>query len=269
VVGVPVDWTDLAASDEGDRAAVDELTERIETAMRQVTLNLARWEDESVVRTAEAVWSVARNADPSPAARVARLALATDMLAKLRAGGDEQWNVLARDVRTHGRVLSLLGLRAEDVKLDMRLGAAAKWALRRLAAEGIAQAIVAVIAIVTFWIPYRVTGLVAARMTKTRDTISTYRVLVGAVAFLLWNLLLSAMVAVTAGWAAAFAVFVLLPVLGVAGLSCIEQASWTFRTARRWLVLRRGDPRIAALRERQAELANRLDDALAARTQPS
>jgi glycerol-3-phosphate O-acyltransferase/dihydroxyacetone phosphate acyltransferase len=264
IVGAPVRWDDLAGRSDADHDAVLELTERIDRAMRQITLNLARWEDEPVIRTAEAVWSSARAVDPSPSAHVARLALATETLARLRASGDARWDELARDVKTHARVLQLLGMRPADVNIDTRLTTAARWAMRRLTFAGVLQGAVAAIAIVVFWVPYRLTGMIAARMTKTRDTVSTYRVLAGVPAFLLWSLVLASLVAAQWGWRAGILVFLALPLLGVAGLACIERASWILVTVRRWLLLRSGDPRIEALRQRQEELAVRLDDALAA-----
>jgi hypothetical protein len=124
------------------------------------------------------------------------------------------------------------------------------------------QAVVAALAAVMFWVPYRLTGFVAARMTDTRDTVSTYRILTGAIAFPVWMILVAAAVGATVGWVSGAVVFLALPVLGIAGLACIERARWTFQTVRRWLLLRRGDPRVNALRQRQHELATRLDDAL-------
>lgn len=266
VVGAPIEWHDLAGRADTDHDAVRELTERIERAMRQVTLNLARWEDEPVVLTAEAVWSAARNADATASAHVARLALATETLATLRASGDRKWDELARDVRTHARVLHVVGMRPADVNIDTRLTTAARWAMRRLTIIGGLQFVVAVVAAIIFWIPYRLTGIVAARMTSTRDTVSTYRVLAGVPVFFVWIFALTAVVVATWGWGAGVTALLAAPLLGIAGLWCIERASWTFVTVRRWLLLRRGDPRIAALRERQRELATRLGDALATHT---
>lgn len=269
VVGDQISWDDLADRTDANHDAVRNLTERIERAMRQITLNLARWEDEPVVRTAEGVWAATRETDPTPAARVARLATAAETLATLRASGDEKWNDLARDVKTHARILRLLGMRPADVAIDTRLSTAAKWALRRLTLAGLLQAALAGAAISIFWVPYRLTGFVAARMTDTRDTISTYRILTGAIAFPLWILAIATIVVTKMGWGPGVAVFIALPLLGVAGLACIERARWTFQTVRRWLLLRRSDPRVNALRQRQYELASRLDEALATHTSTS
>jgi hypothetical protein len=49
----------------------------------------------------------------------------------------------------------------------------------------------------------------------------------------------------------------------VLGLYALEHWQFTLATARRWIMTRRGDPQIVALRERQRELSQRLDEALA------
>jgi 1-acyl-sn-glycerol-3-phosphate acyltransferase len=267
VVGAPIPWEDLAARSVDDHEAVRELTARIERSMRQVTLNLARWEDESVVRTAEAVWSATHDVDQSPGARVVRLATTADVLARLRAREDPRWDTLARDVREHARVLRVLGLRPADVQAETDLSQAARWALRRLTIPGIAQGALAAIAIVLFWIPYRLTGFAVARATRDKDTVSTYRVLGGTVMFLLWIAGLAALVVNAWGWLAGLVALLALPLVAIAGLIAIEHSRWTLVTARRWLIVRRGDPRINGLRPRQLELSRRLDDALAAHEQ--
>jgi hypothetical protein len=219
-----------------------------------------------VVRTAEAVWAAARDTSRAPAARVARLGLAADALARLRADGDERWAVLARDVDAHAQTLAALGLRPADVYLDTGLPAATRWALRRLTLVGAVQFVLSVLVILLFWIPYRVTGLIAARTAPDLETVSTYRVLGGALFFSVWIAALSALAGWRAGWLAGVLSLVLLPCIAVSGMYALEHWRLTVDTARRWLATRRGDPRIVALRERQIELSQRLDDALAAYT---
>jgi glycerol-3-phosphate O-acyltransferase/dihydroxyacetone phosphate acyltransferase len=264
-IGTPVVWDDLGARPADDHEAVRELTARIDRAMRQVTLNLERWEDEPIVRTAEGVWAAVQRADPSPAARVKRLAVTADALAALRssdADGDGRWRALARDVREHARILRVLGVRATDVELETNLSAAARWVFRRLTLIGIAQGALAVAATLVFWLPYRFTGYLAGRLTPHRDTVATYRVLGGAAVFLAWIGMLVALAVFWRGWRAGAAAGLVLPVLAVAGLVAAERARETLVTARRWLLVRAGDPRIAVLRERQRALAQRLDEAL-------
>lgn len=264
VVGAAIPWDDLATRSADDKDAVHELTDRIERGIRAVTLNLARWEDESVVRTAEAVWASTQDADGSPAARVARLATTTDVLARVRASGDPRWEHLAADVNEHAQMLRALGVRPRDIELDTRVAPAAAWALRRLTVVAVAQFAVAVAAIVLFWIPYEVTGFVAGRLAPDKDTVSTFRVLTGAVVFTLWILALAAVATLQAGWWIGAAMLLAMPVIAITGLYALERWRHTFTRVRRWMLLRRQDPRILGLRERQHELAQRLDDALAA-----
>jgi len=264
VVGEPVEWDDLAARPQDDRSAVRELTERIERGLRAGTLNLARWEDEAVVRTAEAVWAVTRQADHSPAMRVSRLGMTTGVLAALRAGGDERWAELARDVREHARVLRALGMRPRDVQLDTGFSAAARWAKRKLTAVGVLQFVLAALVVILFWLPYRLTGFIAGRMTKGKDLISTYRVLGGALIFTVWICVLAVMLGSVVAWWVGVAAIVILPAIAVFGLYALERWRWTMSMVRRWFILRRRDPRISSLRERQLDLARRLDEALSA-----
>ncbi|HKS07858.1 MAG TPA: 1-acyl-sn-glycerol-3-phosphate acyltransferase [Gemmatimonadaceae bacterium] len=264
VVGAPIEWSDIAMRGAEDREAVRELTDRIDRGMRAITLNLARWEDEPVVRTAEAVWAVSRKADPSPSAHVARLTVATDGLAKLRAREDKQWDTLARDVREHARLLDVLRVAPADVEADNSLSTAGRWAFRRFTLLGALQFTLAALAMIVFWIPYRVTDLLASAVEKTRAGIATYRVIGGVMVFGVWTLLAALVIAGRFGWLASGLSLVVLPALGIAGLYAVDHWRDTIGTARRWMTLRRRDPRIGALRERQRELADRLDAALAA-----
>ncbi|MCM2317100.1 MAG: 1-acyl-sn-glycerol-3-phosphate acyltransferase, partial [Thermoanaerobaculia bacterium] len=57
LIGDDVEWADLEGRNESDSAAVKDLTARIERAIRDVTVNLERWEDAALIEFAEAVWS--------------------------------------------------------------------------------------------------------------------------------------------------------------------------------------------------------------------
>lgn len=264
VVGAAIAWDDLASRGPDDRAAVRELTDRIERAIRTVTLNLARWEDEPVVRTAEAVWSATRDADRSPAAHVSRLTIAVEGLAILRARNDARWDELARDVREHSRLLEMLRIAPSDVERDTTLPTAGRWAFRRLTLVGAAQLALAAVTVGLFWIPYQFTGWLAGALERSRAGISTYRVIGGFVVFGAWIIALAVALGLRAGWAAGVATFLVLPAVAITGLYAIEHWRDTIGTARSWITLRRRDPRIGTIRERQRKLADRLDGALAA-----
>lgn len=131
IIGEAFSWQDLLG-DANARAAVRTLTERIEQSMRAVSLNLERWEDEPLVRTAEAVWRTEFGAEPTPAAEVERLRVTTEALQALREGGATTWRETAVELRAHGRALAKLGLTPETLIADVSAGAALRWTLARL-----------------------------------------------------------------------------------------------------------------------------------------
>ena len=103
-------WDEQLRAGITDREAVRELTQKIEKAMRSVTLNLARWEDEPLVRAAEEVWSAEFGSAGEEAARIARLGATTEALRALRAGSAPGWRDVAVELRAHARQLQRLGL---------------------------------------------------------------------------------------------------------------------------------------------------------------
>jgi hypothetical protein len=80
-----------------------------DAGLRDVTVNLERWEDADLVHAAEAVYAAELPVDPSPDARVARLVEATEGLARVRADGRPEWRRVAREVAGHARILDVLG----------------------------------------------------------------------------------------------------------------------------------------------------------------
>ena len=133
----------------------------------------------------------------------------------------------------------------------------------RITLAGVGELILAAVATLLFWVPYRLTGALAGVVAQDRESVSTYRVLGGALVFLAWIALLVIAAALWLGWFAAAGTLVLAPVIAVAGLHAAEQWRWTLVGARQWYMAHGSDPRVAALRTRQRELARRLDEALA------
>lgn len=258
LVGEPVAWDDLAARGEDDAEAVRELTARIERALHEATVNLERWEDAPLVETAEEVWAAEHGADDRPERRVRGQREAAGRLAALRAAGGGEWEELARDVRQHARLLRVLGMRPADLHDDARATVAAEWTARQLAFFG-AGAPLAAVGTVLFWPPYRLTGAVAGRTAPSPDTVATYKLLVGIVFGVLWTLLLAGVAAWRGGWVAGLAALAALPLLAGVTLHVHERWSRAVGEARRFFLRRRRRETLAALRERQRELARRLE----------
>lgn len=120
LTGRPVAWDDLAPRGLEDGDAVRTLTDRIAEALRTVTVNLERWEDQPLVECAVRVWEAERGTLPDRAERVARLDVTTRILAEVRRSEDPAAALLARDVEAHGRRLRRLGLRPADLVATSR-----------------------------------------------------------------------------------------------------------------------------------------------------
>lgn len=267
IIGESFRWQDLV-SEVTNRSAVRELTERIEQAMRSVSVNLERWEDEPIVRTAEAVWRAEFGADTSPAAEVERLRITTEALQTLRDGGGGDWREVALELKAHGRALHRLGLTPETLREDVSAATALRWTLGKLPLIPLLP--ISLLGGVFFWIPKRVTVAAAAHTARLEgdDTVVTHRVLVGGVAFPLWIALTSLVVGVVYGWMAGLLSLLLQPIWAFAALAVGErrQAMWT--AVRRYFLRRLNARRLAPLREKQRSLAQRLQ-VLLARTVPS
>lgn len=257
IVSEPFAWDDLVGDIE-DRTAVRELTQRIELAMRRVSVNLEAWEDEPLVRTAEAVWRAEFGAEPKPDAEVERLRLTTEALARLREGGAEHWRETSVELRAHGRALRKLGLTAEDLVADISFADALGWFLRRLPLILVLP--ISLLGAVFFWLPKRFTVWSAALIARREgdDTIVTHRVLVGAVVFPLWIAVTSLLVGLKFGWMAALLSLLVQPAWAVAALAVGErrQAWWT--AIRRYVLRRVIGDRLEPLRARQRVLAAQL-----------
>ena len=262
VVGAPIEWDDLAARSASDAERVRLLTDRIDAALREVTINLERWEDAPLVEMGEAIWSAEFGAHPDELHRLGRTHEAAQLLARLRAEregegeSDARRDALAREVRVHARALARLGLRPADLAgTPPTTSSAVRWTLRQL--PFVAAAALAALGAALYWIPYRATGWIADRAAPAVDIRSTWKLLAGALVHIVWTILLALAAAWAWGLAAGAAALVLLPALAFLALAVGERWARAREDARRFFVLRRG-PRLADLRARQRALAERL-----------
>ena len=261
VVGRPVDWKDLATRGTDDQAAVRELTRRIEDALRDVTINLERWEDAPIVDGAEAIWSAEHGGSSDPAHRVERLRRTTEVLARVRADGGERWTRLVRDVSRHGRLLRVLGLEPADLHGAASRSRALVWTLRHL--PGLALgAMVLTLGSVLFWVPYRASAMLAVRTAPREAARSTHALLYGVPVFATWVALLSILGGVVAGWMGALGALIVLPAWALATVGARDDWRGAWRDVRRFLTLRRRRDLVEERRSEQREIAHRLDEAL-------
>lgn len=256
VVGSPIEWEDLAARGEGDPSAVRELTARIDAGLREVTINLERREDAGVVAAAEEIYNAERGVRLPEPEQVRALSEVSRALAMLRRGDREDWLPLARKVRHHARRLARLGLRPHELG---RPGgrAAVGWVVRQTAALSLLL-IPALFGAVTYVIPYRVTDAITHRSGPEPDTEATYKLLIGAVAHLLWTVLLAVAIGGLMGVGWGFAAALLLPAAGWSAVRFGERGLRARATVRRYVARERREELLARLAARQAEIAAEL-----------
>lgn len=256
-VGRPVAWDDLAADETGEGQAVRELTQRIDRALREVTVNLERWEDAALVELAEAIYAAEFGKAADAAEWVARLRTTTETLTHLRQTGAGSVP-LAKDITRHGRLLQRLGLRPQDLVEDPKRPGALWWLLRRLPLGGVIPLLVLAVGTAVFVIPYRLTSILERRARPRDDVRATHKLLAGAIVFPLWIVTLSVVLGTVAGPLTGMAALVALPALGLFTLGLHEQWREAGEEAKRYVTVKRRRDRIEPLRDQQRELAVRL-----------
>jgi glycerol-3-phosphate O-acyltransferase / dihydroxyacetone phosphate acyltransferase len=258
LIGNPVVWDDISRAGTGNVEATQELTRRIDSALRLVTVNLDRWEDAPMVHMAEAVFAVESAADPRPHVRIRRLKEITDRLRELRSRGRGEWESLARELTRHDRILRSLRMRPADLRERPGIAAMARWTGRTIPLLGFLGIAVVAVGSALFWPPYKLVGIVEARARPLHDVRSTYKLIVGIVLFTLWWAILTAAAWWWQGWIAAVGVALALPLLGILTLELQERWANAIDDAHRFVVHRTRPRAIAQLAERQKALAARL-----------
>jgi 1-acyl-sn-glycerol-3-phosphate acyltransferase len=264
-VGRPIAWDDLSPDAGGDGHAVRELTQRIDRALRDVTVNLDRWEDAALVELAEAIYAAEFGKATDAAEWVARLRTTTETLAHLRHSGDGSVP-LAKDIVRHGRILHRLGIRPQDLVEDPKRPGAMWWVMRRLPLGGVIPLAVLAVGSAIFVIPYRLTGIVEKRARPRDDVRATHKLLAGAIVFPLWIVTLSLALALAVGPVTGLVALLGLPALGLFTLGLHEQWRDAGAEAARYLTLRRRREMIEPLRATQHELSIRLKAVLEQQT---
>jgi len=258
--GEPVEWDDLADRGDEDRDAVRELTRRIDDALHQVTMNLERWEDEPLIRCVEEIWQAEIECQDAPGAQLARTRATTEILADLRRQNDEDWTRLAGAVENHRQRLTRLHLTPTSLLARTDVAVALQWTLRRLHILGPVAFLVAAVGAVLYWPPYRVTGFLTRSAPPDEDVQSTHKLLTGMALYSLWTLLLAgATWRFFGSWRAAM-VLVGMPLIAVIGLWIRERWRGAWSDVRRYFTLRSRRDLVGVLKERQGELAQRLQE---------
>ncbi len=256
-VGQPIRWADLAATPE-DAGHVRTLTQRIQSALGRLTVNLKDWDDLPLVELAEAIHDAetGRARNPNPVrwlARMRRTARAIDQL-RLEAEDTPEWTELAQSLRDHGRILQVLGLSPRDLHIRPRGSVAVRWTLVNLVFFGVTLPLAALGSLI-FWPPWMLVTKAEPRFRLPLDRQATYRVLATVVAGGGWVLLLATLALEFQGWRSAMSVLLVFPLIGLLTLRIRTRWRAAVGDLRRFLFLRGQDPVRHELLETQGRLA--------------
>lgn len=251
----------------GGRAAVRELTARIARGLDAVTLSFASWEEARLIDRAAPLI-----VPPGPGGGTGTPLSETWTLRKAVVTGyrslmttePEQAAAVAAEVSRYDRTLEAFQLKDEEVAPDGRSPAGRSQT--REAFRSLLVLPVALVGTLLNWLPYRLPGWVAFRLTKTPDEPATYKLLTALLAFpVMWAA--EVVVAALLGgpwWALGMAVAA--PVTGYAALWFHEQRGRFFpHKDRPAVAFPVHETVLQDIRRQRAELQRRLL-ALASRT---
>lgn len=268
LTGPPVEWDDLATRRVEDEKAVRFLTERIARSLEKVTQNLESWLDQPIVDTAMAIWAAERREDVGAEEEASRRDATVAFLARVREARDPEGLALSRDVLRHARRLRRLRLAPRDLHADAGLGTAAKWSVARLPLVMPLPAALAAVTLVIFWVPWWITGVVVGRLRLAPDTRATWKLMLGAVIYLLWIVLAAIVVGALTTWHVGVVTLLALPPFGILGLWIREHWRGSWQDLRRWVLLRGRRTLVRKLHNEQRHLHTRLTSLVSRLTSP-
>ncbi len=244
-LGPPVLHADLVAQGVAP-AAVAELTERIRTALKPLTLHDA--DVRRLVLAQDVAWLLAE----APGSRVdleALRARVQGLLAHLASLSEPELHAL--EARVHGAQawLQSKGLRPDQVGHPYPWTEVSRWLPGAALRLGVALLLFPVGLL--FWPPYRLAGWVAGRFTHEGDQVATLKLLAGLLLYPLWTLTLSVLAGLRWGWGFALVPSIALLAVGL-GQPILERAAEDLQAIRGFL--RRRDPAVPELLEARRQL---------------
>jgi glycerol-3-phosphate O-acyltransferase/dihydroxyacetone phosphate acyltransferase len=258
LVGPAVDWRDLSGRGESDAEAVRELTGRIESALRDVTVNLERRDDGPLIASAEAIYAAELGLDATPEETVRRLRQASEMLARLRREDPARLAGLLGRVRGFAASLAVLGVAPEELEAAPRIRPSPVWIARTLL-YFLVSVPLAVAGHAIFFLPYRLTDWLAMRPGVPDDVRSTWKLLGGAAIYMAWCGALSVAAGLGLGMRVGILTALGLPLLALVTLWVRERWRDAREAVRRIRMLRRSEPLRQRLLERRRELGAELE----------
>ncbi len=269
LVGEPFDLADLRASYGADaREAVRQLTERIDGALRAVTVNLPTALDRELIETAERIWAREKGVAgwrerPPLSARVPRYQAFARGVAWLRSGYPDRYEALARRVARYRRLADALGAgEAADVPPRVASVDVARYLALRALPLALAS-LLAAAGVVAWGLAYLFPQTVIRLTSLREDELATWKLVPSVLAYPLVYAAWLVLAARLGGAHAALAAAVALPALGVFTVAWRERLREAIEDARLFLRSVGRPQTVARLAAERASLVAEFD-ALAA-----
>ena len=259
-VGEPIDPTPELGME--DRAAVRSLTDRIDEALKDVTLNYETWEDARLVARAANLY---RRRAPELPGRGRLSESVTFQRAflegyeDLRASHPEKVAAVAGAVREYDRLLHACGLRDDQVGAAYPPSPVLRFVLRSLL-RLLVHLPVAIVGTVLTWPIYRLVGEIVKRAIRSSDQVATYKVFGALILFPLAWILEGWLVSryLKSCWLGT-AVTLLAPFAAYGALLFHDQRAIFWRETRAYLLLRTRWRLTAALKARREEVLRQVE----------
>ena len=258
--GKPFRASDLAARAAHDEAgAVRELTDRIAAHMRRLLVEADPGADARLVDRVDRLYAAARGRPRIAQERIVRRQVIASGIERLRSTDPARYEDILMRVRRYDQRLQRFGLRDRHLDLEVSRADAVRFGLRE-GALGLLLGPLAIAGIALFYVPYRLTAVVARMATNEADVAATAKLVSGAAIYLVWLAAAVSVAWMAAGRTAAMILAIALPPFAVAALFAIERESAVVDAVRAWLLVRRAQTGARALRRQRSELADVLDE---------
>ncbi|MEO8215051.1 MAG: 1-acyl-sn-glycerol-3-phosphate acyltransferase [Myxococcales bacterium] len=258
VIGPPIDLTDHLRKFAGsEKEGIESLTAEIRARLDELVLQAETRELlAGIARVAS--WTATDADDDSPQRRHARTHELLAAYRRLKARDPLRLEQVAETARRYARTLEQLGVRDP-------------WALEapRVSSGSVLVSLIKTVMMLpaaswgalTSWVPYRLSGLLSARLTRDEDVLSTIKMIVGFTILVATWLVEAAFVGWRwgAGWGAATLLFA--PLAGYAALRLGETLHEVTEAVRHLGWRRRGST-VHHLAERRRRLAEEVAGAL-------
>ena len=267
LVGAPLPVAPFLAQGQGadDAEGVRALTEAIDAALREVTVNLEAWEDLPLLQAVDALWRID---DPEHAARLKLLA---DGVVTLRQRAPEKLAVARARVGEWVERLRRLGLRPRDLAPEGGVARAspakvASFALRQLAIAVLLLP-VALFGAVFFAVPFWAVHALYLVGRPTADVAASVKVVASLVFFPLWHLVATGGLSLWLGLPWALAIAAVAPLCGMTTRWFFRSRLRALRDAAVFVRLLFARPLVRRLERERDELVAAIDE-LAALAEP-